>query len=198
MAREGRGEGARIFLGAHRLSLPMSRPLLSRPALAVLARMAVAYAAWFALYDLWLLPEGRLDAAVGRSAALLAGAMLRAVGLGATVEGLLVRAGGPPGVIVDEGCTGLEVVGLFVGFVLAFPGSWRRRALFVPLGALAIHLLNAARIGFLAWLLRVQPSLFEPAHQWGTPLFFYAAVFLMWVAWMHLGAARPAPEPAPA
>lgn len=171
----------------------MMRLPLSRPALAVLARMLAAYAVWFALYDLWLLPDGRLDAAVARNGAALAGLLLRALGVEAMVDDRVVWTGAHSGVIVDDGCTGLEVVGLFVGFVLAFPGGWRRRALFLPLGALAIHLTNVVRIGVLAWLHRAQPALFDAAHHWGTPPFFYAAVFLLWVAWVHLGAERPAP-----
>lgn len=165
-----------------------------RPVFGVLAMLVAVYAGWYGLYELWLLPDGRLDSAVAHHAALLAGRLLDALGPGSVVDGRLVRLPSGSGVLVADACTGLAVVGLFAGFVLAYPGRWRDRAWFLPLGVLAVHLANAVRIAFLAWFVDVWPDLFVPVHQWGAQPFFYAVVFALWMAWVRLGP-RPAETP---
>ena len=167
-----------------------------RPVAVFLAKMLAAYVAWFVLYDLWLLPSGGLDGWVGRSAAVLSGGLLDALGFDPVVDGRVITFPSGAGVWVADACTGLATVGLFAGFVLAYPGSWARRAVFIPLGILAIHLANVVRIAGLAWLRDVNPDLFEPVHLWGGTPFFYAVVFGLWVLWVHHGAA-PKREVAP-
>ena len=166
----------------------------NRSVLVFLAKMTAVYAAWYVLYDLWLLPAGRLDAAVAHHAASLAGGLLDGFGLGPAVEGRVIRLPSGSGVWVADACTGLTVVGLFAGFVLAYPGRWRHRAWFLPLGVLAVHLANVVRIAFLAWFRDMQPGLFDPVHQWGGTPFFYAVVFALWMAWVRIGPS-PAGEP---
>ena len=158
-----------------------------RPVVIFLAKILAVYVVWYAVYDLWLLPQGHLDGWVGRSAAVLSGSLLEAAGLEPVVDGRVIRLPSGSGVWVADACTGLVTVGLFVGFVLAYPGSWRRRLLFLPLGVVVIHLANVVRIAFLTWLRDVQPALFDPVHQWGATPFFYAVVFGLWVIWMHYG-----------
>ena len=53
---------------------------------------------------------------------------------------------GASGLRVADGCNGLSVLGLFVGFVLAHPGSVVRRMLFIPLGMLVIYGVNVGRL----------------------------------------------------
>ncbi len=183
----------RGYIGTMRALRPEHRPIA-----VFLAKMLAAYAAWFVLYDLWLLPAGLLDGWVGRSAAVLSGGLLDALGLDPTVDGRVIRLPSGSGVWVADACTGLATVGLFAGFVLAYPGSWRRRVWFLPLGVLVIHLANVVRIAGLAWLRDVEPALFDPVHQWGATPFFYAVVFGLWVVWVHYGGPRPRPERASA
>lgn len=164
------------------------------PVAVFLAKMLAAYVVWYVVYDLWLLPSGHLDAVVGRSAAVLSGSLLSVFGLDPTVEGRVILLPSGSGVWVADACTGLATVGLFAGFVLAFPGSWRRRAWFLPLGVAVIHLANVVRIAFLAWLRDVAPALFDPVHIWGGTPFFYAIVFGLWMVWAHYGTPRPAAD----
>lgn len=173
----------------------MVPPFVQRRSLPLmLAVLAAVYVGWYALYELWLLPDGRLPAAVALNAAHLAGGLLDALGLDPAVEGRVVRLPGGGGVLVDDACAGLAVVGLFAGFVIAFPGRWARRAWFLVVGAVAIHLSNVVRIAALAWLHDLRPDLFGPVHQLGGPAFFYAVVFVLWMVWARIG--EPAAEPA--
>lgn len=152
--------------------------------------LTAAYVGWYALYEFWLLPDGRLLSAVALNGAHLAGGLLDVFGLEPAVEGRVVRLPEGGGVLVANECTGLAVVGLFVGFVLAYPGRWGRRVGFLLGGIAAVHAANVARIAGLAWLHNLRPDLFVPIHQLGGPAFFYAVVFVLWMVWVRIGGAR--------
>jgi exosortase family protein XrtF len=165
-----------------------------RTLLVFLAKMLAFYAAWYVVYDLWLLPDGRLDDVVARNAAWLSGGLLHLFGFDAVVDGRVVVMASGKGVLVADDCTGLATIGLFLGFVLAFPGRWVRRALFIPAGIALIHLANVGRIAFLAWFYDAYPGFFDAVHEWGVLPFFYAVVFVLWMAWVRVGAERDVPQ----
>jgi len=163
---------------------PMSSS--TRSILRFLGTMLAAYAAWYVLYDLWLLPDGRLDAWASRSAATAGGGLLSAVGLDVAVDGRVVSVAEAAGIIIVNGCNGLSTIGLFSGFVLAFPGRWARRAWFLPVGAVVLYLSNVVRVALLAGLQPHWPSAFDGLHAVGTQ-FFYLVVFGLWVLWVRYG-----------
>ena len=53
------------------------------------------------------------------------------------------------GVWIGEPCNGIKIFGLFTLFILAFPGSWKKKLWFIPLGIFIVHTANAMRIGAL-------------------------------------------------
>lgn len=168
----------------------------TRSVLRFLGKMLAAYVAWYVLYDLWLLPAGRLDAWVSHSVVEVAGAAFSAVGLEAVAEGRTIALSGTPGVEIVNGCNGLSTIGLFVGFVIAFPGRWRHRAWFLPLGAGIIYATNVGRIALLAGLQRIAPDAFAWIHGLGAPAFFYLVVFGLWVLWVRVGGFADGPSEA--
>ena len=158
-----------------------------RPFAAFLGKLLAVYIVWYVVYDLWLLPDGRLDDAVARHVAALSGGLLHVLGVEVWVEGRTLFLSPVSGVFVADDCTGLTTIGLFVGFVLAYPGSMIRRTLFLPAGIVAIHLANAVRLAMLTWLKGAHPEYFDAVHQWGVPPFFYAVVFVLWMVWVRVG-----------
>jgi exosortase family protein XrtF len=165
----------------------------ARSILLFLGKMLTAYAAWYVLYDLWLLPDGRLDAWVSHSVAEVSGRLLSAFGADPAVQGRTVALSGVPGVRIADGCNGLSTIGLFVGFVVAYPGRWKRRLIFLPLGMAAIYGTNVGRIATMAVVQKYWPAAFGPLHGFGLTTIFYVAVFALWVLWVHFGGApRPA------
>ncbi|WP_051141333.1 archaeosortase/exosortase family protein [Salisaeta longa] len=96
-----------------------------------LARFALkglaVYALWYVVYDLWLLPDGRLDRWLSTTVASLSGTLLQLVGFEAMVSGRTLTLPGVVGVRIVNGCNGLTTIGLFMGFVVAYPGRWRHR-----------------------------------------------------------------------
>ena len=153
------------------------------------------YGAWYVLYDLWLLPDGRLDEWLSTTVASMSTAILNVVGIEALVEGRVLGFAGGPAVEVADGCNGLTTIGLFIGFVLAFPGTWLRRAVFIPLGLAVIFLSNILRVSVLLLFLRYWPPGFELVHGLGAPTFFYLIVFGLWMVWANYSMSPSAPEP---
>lgn len=158
-----------------------------------LARFAGAmlgcYVAWFVVYDLWLRPDGRLDAALSGALATATGALVSALPSEAVVDGRIVRWGGGAVEIADS-CNGLAALSLFVGFVLAFPGTWARRLVFVPAGLAVIAAANVARCAGLLVVQARWPEAFGVLHGSGSMLVFYAVIVALWVAWAHVGGVR--------
>ena len=165
-----------------------------RSVLRFLGKMLAAYVAWYTLYDLWLLPDGRLDAWVSHGVAAVSGGLLSGLGLDAAVSGRIVTLPGTAGVKIINGCNGIATLGLFVGFILAYPGRWARRAWFIPMGMAVIYLANVVRIALMALVQQYWPAAFDPLHGVGLTSFFYAVVFGLWVLWVRVGGAPSASD----
>ena len=155
------------------------------------AALIGCYLVWFVVYDMWLAPDGGLDKWVSYSVAFISADILDLFGLEARVSGRVVycRTGS---VEVVDGCNGLKALGLFFAFVLAYPGKWKRRVWFLPLGLAIVFLANVARVSFLAATSVEWPELFDLVHNIGVSTFFYIVIFLLWMTWAHLG--DPAPQ----
>jgi len=170
-----------------------------------LGKVAAFYGIWYVLYDLWLLPDGTLDRWLSLNVAWVSASLLEGMGLAPFFEGRVLGLPGALGVRIANGCNGLSTLGLFVGFVLAYPGSAVRRALFLPLGILAVYATNVARVIAMVVVQKHWPAAFDPLHGFGLTTIFYVVVFALWVLWAHYGQPASAPpadaaggEPTPA
>ena len=151
------------------------------------AKILAIYGVWYVVYDLWLLPAGWLDEWVSLSVARWSADVLSVVGFEAAAQGRSIVVPGAAGVRIVNGCNGLSTIGLFMGFVLAFPGKWSRRLLFLPLGMVVIYASNVARVSLLTALQKLWPGGFDIIHSLGAPTFFYLIVFALWVLWANYG-----------
>ena len=80
---------------------------------------------------------------------------------------------------VYEGCNAINVVIIFLAFLLALPFNqvllW-----FVPLGLLIIHLSNLARIALLYFVSLHYPDAMYFVHKYLFTAFIFAVVFVLW------------------
>lgn len=85
---------------------------------------------------------------------------------------------------VFEGCNGLNVMIVFVAFIVAFGG--RRKAMwwFVPSGLLIIHLANIARIALLYVTALQYEDYFYYIHKYFFTAILYVIVFCLWGLWI--------------
>ena len=170
--------------------MPSSSSLLSGPnrrVVSFVGKVLAFYGLWYVLYDLWLLPEGSVDRWLSINVAEVSGVLLGGLGFDVFVQGRDLALPGVPGVRIANGCNGLSTLGLFVGFVLAYPGMAWRRAWFIPLGVLTVYLTNVVRVVAMLLTQKYWPAAFEPLHGFGLTTIFYVVVFGLWVLWANYG-----------
>jgi len=85
---------------------------------------------------------------------------------------------------VVEGCNAASLMVLFVAFILAFKGTWKRTIGYIIFGLIAIHILNVFRIAFITIGLYHYPHLQHILHDILFPLIIYGTIFLLWVGWV--------------
>lgn len=121
---------------------------------------------------------------------------LQAIGWQAAVAAAtpnLLLLNGKPTVVVGAPCDGLVLYALLAGFVLAYPGSSRRRLWFIPMGIAALWLLNVVRIMALALNHRYSPETFEFDHHYAFSAVAYAALGGLWLLWTRQPVAASSP-----
>ncbi len=159
---------------------------------------ALVYLGWFLGYEQWLGPDGRLDAALCAQIAKASAVLLHTVGFAATVEAplanLLVMSG-QPAVVVGAPCDGLVLYILFGGFVLAFPGPWRRKLWFIPAGIALIWGLNVLRVAALALNHHYAHQSVDFNHHYTFTLLVYGCIFGLWMLWARRLALPAPPTP---
>lgn len=148
------------------------------------------YLIWYVVYELWLLPEGSLDEWLTTNIVAVSAGILIHLGYHIYAIGRLVGIRTAQGIYLANGCSGISVMGLFAGFVIAYPGKWLLRMIFIPTGIAVIYLANVGRIVSLAIIQWDWPGLFGFAHNYSTKAFLYLIVFGLWVIWANYGDKR--------
>jgi len=161
----------------------------SNLALRFIVRAFGLYVIWFLCYDLFLHPNSRIDYWLIDNLTSSTAWFLRKLGFtlmvmpsGVDTMGV-VGIDGSHGVLIGYPCNGLELFALFVGFMLAYPGSTRKKVWYIPLGLITIHLLNITRVIGLALLSYYAPQYMEFNHTYTFTLIVYGYVFVLWMVW---------------
>jgi len=85
---------------------------------------------------------------------------------------------------VYEGCNGLNVMVIFISFLIAYGKAGSRMLWFIPLGIVVIHLFNILRILLLFHVTISMPDFLYFSHKYLFTAFIYLAVFGMWALWI--------------
>jgi len=86
---------------------------------------------------------------------------------------------------VNGSCSGLKQFYQWLFLMILFPGPWKKKLWYIPLGMLVIHLENIFRIIVLSVILIHWPDQWNFLHDWVLRPFFYVVIFLMWVLWVE-------------
>lgn len=152
-----------------------------------LLKVVGIYLCWYFIYELWLLPEGSLDQWLTTNIVSVSAGILDVLNYDVYATGRLIGIGESSGIYLADGCSGIAAIGLFVGFVVAYPGAWIPRIAFIGIGIGVIYLVNVIRIVTLA-ITQVQwPSMFDITHDYSTTAIFYLVIFVLWMIWANLG-----------
>jgi exosortase family protein XrtF len=86
-------------------------------------------------------------------------------------------------ITINEGCSGLKPMIQFVLLMLLFPGPWKHKAWFIPMGLVIVHLTNLFRICGLSVVTVTIPEYWDFSHDYLYRPFFYVVIFFLWVWW---------------
>lgn len=85
---------------------------------------------------------------------------------------------------VESGCDGVDLLALYLAFALAFPGPWKHKAWYIPLGLILIHLFNVVRVAALVVIASYSVEVMEFNHKYTFLILVYSFVFLLWYFWI--------------
>jgi len=169
-----------------------SRFLNLSPLARFLLKAGTVYVGWQFIYTFILLPDGRLDTVLSYAGVKLAAGLLSLLGWTVESMGRFVGLPGSSGVEIQNGCNGLELIGLFCGFIVAYPGPSNRMALFLFGGVFLLFAANVLRIAVFALWTHYFPQSWEPMHIYSSYVFFYPVVLPLWYLWTVVSD-RPGP-----
>ena len=86
---------------------------------------------------------------------------------------------------INLGCSGFKQIMQFVVLMLIFPGPWKHKLWFIPIGVFIVHLTNLFRIVGLSVITINYPEYWHFSHDNFFRPFFYVVMFLMWVVWVE-------------
>lgn len=88
-------------------------------------------------------------------------------------------------ITINQSCSGLKPILQFILLMLIFPGPWKHKAWFIPMGIVIVHLTNLFRISGLAVVTITIPEYWHFAHDYVFRPFFYVVIFFLWVWWVE-------------
>lgn len=120
----------------------------------------------------------------------VSGFILNLFSLKATTSGTLLQVEGFAA-RVDDVCTGIFVVAIYLSAVLAYPSRMTEKLKGFLFGASVIFFLNLIRVVSLMYIGRFFPSFFETAHLliWQSLIIF--AALLAWIYWTERFVSAP-------
>jgi exosortase family protein XrtF len=86
---------------------------------------------------------------------------------------------------VYEGCNGVNVMVVFVAFIIAFKGPWKISLKFILAGLVAIHIVNLLRVIGLYEVALHFPDKLYFFHKYFFTGVIYLMVFIIWYFWVN-------------
>ena len=91
----------------------------------------------------------------------------------------------PKGIDLLRGCLGRNLMGIFTGLIIAFPGEWKNKIWYIPLGIFFIIIINIIRVIALVYNANCCPESTQFNHDVFFNYSIYALTFIMWVIWVQ-------------
>ena len=88
-------------------------------------------------------------------------------------------------IYVNESCSGFKQMWQVVVLFLFFPGPWKTKLWYIPMGMLAMYLFNIIRIVALSFAMIHWPQQWDFIHMWLLRPVYYLIIFILWVLWVE-------------
>jgi exosortase family protein XrtF len=168
------------------------------PVILFFAKAVLLFVLWKGLYLSLLLPQRTLDEPltgfIGRSTANVLNACTQ--GAPYSVRAAIDTAdndGTPvPGRVMDiyrhdrktlrvaDACNGLELMVLYIGFLICFPGRLKKKISFAVIGFVLIYVLNVIRCAVLVQIFIYYNEYLDFSHHFLFTFLIYILIFLLW------------------
>ncbi|MCB0700560.1 MAG: archaeosortase/exosortase family protein [Chitinophagaceae bacterium] len=145
----------------------------------------IVVVAWNLLYHLLLKPLGIPDDQLTKSVQTGAMKLLSFFYNDIAPDGTAIRINGTKSVNIARQCNGLELMILYLGFIICVPTNTKRMLSFAILGTIIIYILNVIRTAWLASLYFNGFKFADIAHHFVFKIVIYAVVFFGWVLYMR-------------
>ena len=93
--------------------------------------------------------------------------------------------GGWARVVIAPVCASLKQWMHWIFLMVLFPGPWKHKLWYIPIGLVIIEWTNVIRICGILMMQIPWPNSFHIAHDYIFKVFFYFVIFLMWVLWVE-------------
>lgn len=86
---------------------------------------------------------------------------------------------------INHSCSAVKQFMQWLVLMILYPGPWRHKLWYIPVGIFILHLTNIFRIVGLSVVLLNWPDFWDWSHDWVFRPFFYVVIFGMWVLWVE-------------
>ena len=94
-------------------------------------------------------------------------------------------AGGWALVTIAPECASLKQWLHWLFLMFLFPGPWKHKVWYIPIGLVIIEWTNVVRICGVLMMQIPWPNSFHLAHDYIFKIFFYLVIFIMWMIWVE-------------
>ncbi len=162
------------------------KALLKNPVTKFLIAVFLFYIGWYCIYNLWLHPAETLDLFIVDLTISSSKFILETLGYTVfTGADRVIGVDGTGGLWIGDNCNGIALFALFAGFIIAYPGSWKKKLVYITAGILLIQLMNVLRIIALAILDTHSRAWTEFNHTYTFTIIIYGFIFLLWMLWVN-------------
>jgi exosortase/archaeosortase family protein len=150
---------------------------------------AVLYLIWLIIYHLGISQHTNWDFHLNDNIAFLAQIGFDWMGKSAEIVYetdhvvLYLNEGSFRGIWIGDACNGFKLFSIFTIFIIAYPGPWKTKLWYIPIGMLSIHLANVIRVIALLLINNYYPQYLDFNHLYTFTIFVYSIIFLFWYIW---------------
>ncbi len=101
-------------------------------------------------------------------------------------SGQMIQFGNGSRIAINSSCAGDKQILQFLLLLLIYPGSWKHKSWYIPLGMLVIYCTNLLRIVLVSTVAVNIPKWLVVAHDTVLRGMFYAVIFFLWLIWVRV------------
>ena len=144
------------------------------------------YGIWLILFEYMLLPDGLFISNICSFLASATYLILALTSFDVINIGNIVAISGSYGVEVIHACSGLDLIGLYISYIISYPGENKIRGIFLISGIIAISVFNIFRLSLLVISDHILPLYWNDIHSYSTYIIFYPLIFGLWYFWTKI------------